>query len=72
MSNLTQHQKDDYLLYLKGLSNKNLIKELELIIKLQTSSEFELYTLNDINLNLYCYKSVWNELKLRLVDWLDK
>ena len=72
MSNLTQHQKDDYLLYLKGLSNKNLIKELELIIKFQTSSEFELYTLNDINLNLYCYKSVWNELKLRLVDWLDK
>lgn len=70
--NLTQHQKDDYLIYIKGLSNSDLLAEyIDLLY-----SNCQDYFISDYVIENYyknwCEVTCYNELRLRLGDWLDE
>lgn len=71
---MIEQQKTDYLLYLKDLSNKALFHE---FIKYHEWIIFDdCYEGEDINYkrvakHSWCYDTCWNELKLRLGDWLN-
>lgn len=74
--NMTEQQKTDYLLYLKNLGNKALFHEFikchEWIINDGCSdNDWQVGSYKRREKHSWCYDTCWNELKLRLGDWLN-
>lgn len=72
---MTEQQKTDYLLKIKDLNNQQLLFEYlkchEWVI-FDDCDENEDKDYARVEKHLWCYDTCWNELELRLGDWLNE
>ncbi|NJO31716.1 MAG: hypothetical protein HC874_32325 [Richelia sp. SL_2_1] len=61
--NLTQQQKDDYLIEIKKLNNKDLLDELLLCYGVIVYEDLDM---NRIHYERWCYNTVYNETKIKI------